>query len=282
MREVSRDLSQALAGITSGRWRVRIPRQEELFCRRPRAHFHATPEVFIQTGGATDFECPRDRFRLRTWEICVMAAGVPHAETPVDMRTPYAVTVCMQSPDGSVIHRARANERREIMAMDAERIVSARARAAFRYLDDLASSPVCPVNRAPLVSSLLAAFFLTLLDELARPQVEQNVYSPLVNEAEKLARSLLSDPNLSIARLAKALGVSSDHLSRCFHREHGRTLVSWITGERVALARSLLSDNRCNVSEVGWACGFTSPSYFIRVFRQHTGMTPRHYRLLHG
>lgn len=281
MSSFSDDLSRGLAGLASGRWRVRIPQAAELFRRRPRAFFHATPEVFLQMGGATDFECPRDRFRLRTREICVMPTGVPHAETPIDLRTPYGITVCMQTRDGFVLHRARAGENREIVAVEAGHVVSQRARGAFRYLDELAAEPARRELRHQLVTNLLSAFLITLIGELNQPAATGSARSPLVSEAEKLARSLLGDPSLSVAGLAKVLGCSADHLSRSFHREAGRTLVSWITAERVAQARSLLEERRCNIAEVGWSCGFQSASYFIRVFRGQTGLTPREYRHLH-
>jgi len=52
----------------------------------------------------------------------------------------------------------------------------------------------------------------------------------------------------------------------------------WITRERIQLATELLARPGHNISEIGWACGFTSPSYFIRVFRAHTGLTPKVWR----
>jgi AraC-like DNA-binding protein len=45
------------------------------------------------------------------------------------------------------------------------------------------------------------------------------------------------------------------------------------------LARDLLAHPEHNVAEVGWTCGFASPSYFIRVFKAHTGSTPKAWRV---
>ncbi|MET0262838.1 MAG: helix-turn-helix transcriptional regulator, partial [Rariglobus sp.] len=89
-------------------------------------------------------------------------------------------------------------------------------------------------------------------------------------------------PELSVERLAASVGCATDTLSRQFHRERGVTLTTWIAKERVALAKELLTDGRYNVAEVGWACGFSAASYFIRVFRSHTGMTPRLWRVAAG
>src|SRR6188474_2348388 len=99
MLSAPQDLERTLATLQAGRLKVRIPRQVGLFRKIPKAFFHAAPEVFIQTGGATDFECPGGAFRLRTWEVCVMPAGVPHIETPIDLKTPYGILVCMQGRD---------------------------------------------------------------------------------------------------------------------------------------------------------------------------------------
>jgi len=274
-----RELEAALARLRAGRARVHVPRPVELHRRRPRSHFHPTPELFVQTGGATAFECPGGRFTLGTGELAVMPRGVPHAETPIDRRTPYGILVCMHARDGFTLHRARAAEGRAIQGWGTERLASARGREAFRYLDDVAEADKVPArHRRRFVGGLVDAFLVTLLGELHRPAVVSDARSPQVREAEKLARTMLADPELSVGRLAASAGCATDTLSRQFHRERGVTLTTWIARERVSLAKDLLADARYNVAEVGWACGFSTASYFIRVFRAHTGVTPRAWR----
>lgn len=275
-----RDLTRALKRVQAGAARVLVPRATELHRRRPRSHFHPTPEFFVQTGGATDFECPADRFTLKTGEMAVMPRGVPHAETPIDRRTPYSVLVCMHVWDGFVLHRGRATAERAIQGWGTERPVSARGRDAFRYLDDVAEADKVPVDhRARYIAGLVEVFLVTLLSELHRPPEVSDARSPFVREAEKLARTMLANPALSVEGLAASVGCATDTLSRQFHRERGVTLTTWIAKERVALAKELLADARYNVAEVGWACGFSAASYFIRVFRAHMGMTPREWRV---
>lgn len=280
MLAIARDLERVLASLRAGRLKVHIAQQVGLFQRRTRSFFHATPELFIQTGGGTDFECPGENFRLRSREVCVMPSGVPHAEMPVDLRTPYGVLVCMHARDGFMIQRAAATAQCEIVAVVTEHLASPRGRAGFRYLDEMSSGQMVPDSyRGAFEQSLLEAFLITLLSELNRPSAADASRSPLVAEAEKLARTLLPDPELSVARLARALGCSADYLSRRFHEERGTTLTAWITRERMEIAKDLLADLRRNVAEICWACGFNAPSYFIRVFRQQTGITPRAYRM---
>ena len=144
MQAIARDLERALSSLRTGQLKIRIAKQTGLFQRKRGCFFHATPELFIQTGGATDFECPSEIFRLRSREVCVMPSGVPHAETPVDLRTPYGVLVCMHARDGFIIQRAAATRQHEIIAVSTEHLSSPRGRGGFRYLDEMPSGSMVP------------------------------------------------------------------------------------------------------------------------------------------
>lgn len=281
MLSTGEDLEAALHRLREQKLRIRLPRSSELFRSRPRGHFHATAELFLQTGGGTDFDCSGEILRLRRNEVCVIPSGMPHAETPLDFQTPYGVLVCMEARDGFFLHRGKASATRDIVGGISEHYPSARGRAAFRYLDEATASTAMPERyRKAYVDSLIQAFLLTLLSEMKRPVPAVNpARSPLVVEAEKRARAHIADTALSVARLASELGCSADYLSRRFHQERGLAFTAWLNRERVAQAREFLREGRFNIAEVGWACGFSAPSYFIRVFQKYTGLTPRNYRL---
>ncbi|MDP0498401.1 MAG: AraC family transcriptional regulator [Verrucomicrobiota bacterium JB024] len=276
-----KDLQRTLARLRSGKLQVRIPPRQELHRKRPNSHFHPNPELFIQTGGATDFDCAGQTFQLGTGEICVMPRGVPHAETPVDLDTPYSIIVCMNVQEGLYLMRARADASRRILGHDHIRLISTRGHDIFRYLDDISNLDHIPAkHRHAYTRALLEAFFITTCSELSQPaKLVARPGSPLVAEAEKFVHAHLSEPKLSVAGIALALNCTPDHLSRMFHRHRRLTLSTWIAQERIAQARSLLRSGTYNISEVGWACGFNEPSYFIRTFKRHVGMTPRQYRL---
>lgn len=276
------DLAGVLVRLREGRLRVRVAARVDLHRRRPGGHFHATPELFLQRGGATEFECPGGDFRLGSGEVCVMPLGVSHQETPRDGRTPYDLLVCMERSEGIYLHRARTDPTRRILGYGTFPLVSRRAREAFRYLDEMPEGErLGKVEGGRFRRVLLEAFLMTVLGELAGSvKAEEGLRGTrLVVEAQHLVGTHLGSAELSVAGLARNLGCSADHLSRVFHAERGVTLGVWITGERIVLAKELLDRPEFNVAEVGWACGFKTPSYFIRVFRQRVGMTPRGWRM---
>ncbi len=270
-------LAAALVSIREGQVPF-VPAALGLRRRRPRAHFHATPEFFVQTGGASRFECPHDIFELPAGRTCIIPAGVPHAESPRHTSSAYGIVVCMQARDGILFQRARSESPGGIDGYALHHVPSQRGRDAFGLLERVDTARHLPeADQAAYRRALAEAFLLTIMAELAQPSVP-TLGSPLVAEAEKLALSGLSDAGLTVARIGRGLGCSADHLSREFKAARGVSLKAWITRERIALARDLLAGSRHQVAEVGWACGFARPSYFIRVFSAHTGVTPGDFR----
>lgn len=258
--------------------KIHIPRMVGLHRRRMGARFHSTPEFFLQTGGATDFDCAGGKFRLRKNEVCIMPAGVAHAETPIDLRTPYGVLVAMQDSDACMLLRGSANASRQIESYGMMRFAG--LGYAFQFLDHAARHlSIHPMLRNNFVEGLIDSFLAAILTGILQPGAgHTHEHSLLVSEAMKLVRVELSKPDTSVSSIARKLGCSPDYLSRRFNAEHGMTLNVWIARERTQLARELLAWPGYSIKEIGGACGFTSASYFIRVFRAHTGFTPAGWR----
>jgi AraC-like DNA-binding protein len=74
--------------------------------------------------------------------------------------------------------------------------------------------------------------------------------------------------------VARFLRIHPNHVSRLFACFAGQTFSEYLEASRLRRAQELLSDPRLNVSEVSRLCGFASPSYFIRRYRRHFGVTP--------
>lgn len=81
----------------------------------------------------------------------------------------------------------------------------------------------------------------------------------------------------SLAEAARALGVSTGHLSRMFRRMTGLAFRDYVMSRRIEQARRLLLDPLNNVSIVSERCGFSTPAYFARVFRKFVGCSPTEY-----
>jgi AraC-like DNA-binding protein len=89
-----------------------------------------------------------------------------------------------------------------------------------------------------------------------------------------------TDPSLSASAVAQSLGISVRTLHRGLLSCH-RTFGAAVMAARVDIAlRMLKAPNfaRITSAEIGRRAGFSDASHFVRVFRRHTGLTPRRVR----
>jgi Response regulator containing CheY-like receiver domain and AraC-type DNA-binding domain len=86
---------------------------------------------------------------------------------------------------------------------------------------------------------------------------------------------------LSLGKVAKAVGINPTHLSEKFKQVTGAKFVDYIARTRFEKARKLLEDVDLRTSEIAFAAGFQSLSQFNRVFKKLSGKSPTTYRMTH-
>lgn len=87
------------------------------------------------------------------------------------------------------------------------------------------------------------------------------------------------DEDLSLARLAAELGLTSYQLSELLNKERGLNFAHFVNEYRVREARRLFREEpERSVLSVAFAVGFNSRSRFNEVFKAETGLTPSRFR----
>ena len=84
--------------------------------------------------------------------------------------------------------------------------------------------------------------------------------------------------NISLEEVAQTVHLSHFYFSRLFKQEKGHNFVDFITKVRVDRAKMMLQDPDHTVVQIATEVGYQDASYFCRVFRQATSMTPKQYR----
>ena len=98
-----------------------------------------------------------------------------------------------------------------------------------------------------------------------------------VKKAEDYIRLYYANP-ITISTLAGIYGYNARYLGRIFKRQTGRSFSEYLNDVRIESAKSLLCTAEKTVIETALECGFDNVTYFNRVFRSVTGMTPSQYR----
>lgn len=102
-------------------------------------------------------------------------------------------------------------------------------------------------------------------------------YSKAVQNAILYIESNL-DSDLSLSCLASLNNVSPSYMSTLFKSETGLTVTEFITKKRIDLAMHLLKNQNMQIQSVAQKCGILDLQYFSKVFKKHTGKTPRQFR----
>ena len=126
---------------------------------------------------------------------------------------------------------------------------------------------------------LLGAMGFRLLSEAS------NQFSPRPGLPVSLSRAMqyidnhFCNPSLNRTDIAHAAGISVVSLGKLFRETLRKTMNDHILELRLEKGKHLLEHTGLAISEIAVQCGFSYSYYFIKVFRAHTGCTPRAYRL---
>ncbi len=84
--------------------------------------------------------------------------------------------------------------------------------------------------------------------------------------------------HLTLASVAEHVYLSPSYLSKIFNREMKMSFNQYLNEIRVEKSKTLLLSNDLSLTEIAGLVGFVDQSYFTKVFRKQTGMTPKQYR----
>lgn len=139
-----------------------------------------------------------------------------------------------------------------------------------RYYEAIPSYDHDKIGSISNVAIMLSKYIL--LKNMLKPQVPESI-----QKAVDYINSHL-DTELSVAAISKNANISKSALYKKFHEHFDCTVSEYIMGRRVELAKELIATSELSMEEIAERLGFASASYFSRVFKEHTGMTPMKYK----
>jgi len=98
----------------------------------------------------------------------------------------------------------------------------------------------------------------------------------IVNDVKEYIRQNL-DKRLGLNQVAEIFGFTPKYISGLFAKHAECSFVEYVTAAKINLARELLLVSDTKVYEVSEKLGFESSFYFSKVFKKHTGLSPRAY-----
>lgn len=131
-------------------------------------------------------------------------------------------------------------------------------------------------GRTQLTNFLLQNGFEVISDRQSRlvkkiKEIIQEVFNENIKYDRKLRFSAL---------LSESLNMSYDSISETFSQYEGETLEHYIINRRLDKVKELLMYTEFTLTEIAYLTGFSSLTHLSRQFKEHTGLSPSHFKSL--
>lgn len=129
------------------------------------------------------------------------------------------------------------------------------------------------------IDAISKEFYLAYT-ELIRDHIEKRSMNIYVEDCKKDIKKNLFKA-ISLSDIAKDLGIQPAYLSRLFSEHEGMTVTDYIHEQKLEVAKNMLMYSDRTIAEIADYLKFNSQSYFGKLFKKSTGMTPLTYRKMH-
>ena len=101
--------------------------------------------------------------------------------------------------------------------------------------------------------------------------------NPIIEKAKAYINDHFNE-DISLQQVADYVFFNSSYFSRFFKQHTGENFRDYLIKVRISKAEELLADDQYKIYEVGEKTGYQNSKYFMRQFKQITGITPAAYR----
>ncbi len=249
--------------------------------RRSKSNAGAIPDaikLLLQIGGRCRVEQGGRAVELQPGSWCIYDSWRPYGITNFD----DVEQVVIQIPRDQIIDRSLRRLDEPFLA-DPDR--SAMAQIAATFIRSYTDPTLAPNDGDEFLAQTTIGFIHQVLHaDGSQQRAPQNLSSALRARIRQYILSHLSNPDLSIDRIASAMGCSKRYLHQVF-APGDLTIERYIWQLRIDQCCKALVDraqSEKSVSAIAFEWGFNSSAHFSRLFKSQVGVAPSFYRRSSG
>ncbi|AMR88549.1 MULTISPECIES: AraC family transcriptional regulator [Bacillus cereus group] len=142
-------------------------------------------------------------------------------------------------------------------------------------LGDLYIQSLEKLNKINSILDLIQEAFCTFTEHV-KAHRGKNHSKPIITCQNYISKSIYQE--ISLKQLACITNKNSMYLSTLFKKEVGMTISEYIHREKVEEAKKLLTLTDYSLLEISTFLNFNNQSYFTKIFKKYTEVTPKLYR----
>lgn len=132
-------------------------------------------------------------------------------------------------------------------------------------------------EQCEMLGSLIECYIRILLKEFPSSDVHLD-FDPLIENLKRYMEEHL-EYDMDIATLAKNFHYNRKYLGRLFKQKTGMSFHEYVNYRRIERAKQLLQTTDNTITSISLRCGFNNISYFCRLFKKSTNLSPTEYRI---
>lgn len=240
-------------------------------------HCHDFFHLAYVHAGRLIFRAGQSDYPLTEGSVILISPGVDHA-VPKDTHnlcTQHEVMFRISDPELKVLF-----DTRKVLVLHG----ASHLQPLFSYIC-MHYKSADPLHRSCADSYLRAILFSLLTEKTSFESgsagyVDSGGYSTLVRRILYYVE-IGANEKYDLSGLARSLGFNKNYLCTAFRRETGITISEYVNYHRIREVLIILQYNGYNknfpIHELAEQVGYGNASYFNRVFKKYTGMTPTEY-----
>lgn len=129
-----------------------------------------------------------------------------------------------------------------------------------------------------LILKIIYEFEKALTENVRHEKSGKNKF--YIEKIEEMRKQIESNParRYTLRQLASFVNLSPNFLCKLFTDIYGIPVFKYINSCRINISKMHLSETSLSISQIAQDCGFENESYFYRVFKKQTGLTPNEFR----
>lgn len=142
-----------------------------------------------------------------------------------------------------------------------------------RSISDMKAQAINQINQATVISQIIT----TIMTVFKQTISDQQHFSDNVMAICRIVERRYREP-LSLSIVADELHLNAVYLGQLFKQDTGRSFSQYLNDYRINVAVEMLRNPSLDVNYIAAEVGYQNQSYFYRIFKQQTGLTPLEYR----
>ena len=249
-------------------------------------HIHDEAQILAGSSGILEVTVAAKRINLRVGDVMIIKSRVPHSVKPI---LPFTATVVIQArPDE--LFPARFDKTNCYLALALQKnekdfIFLRREDSATAEIFEIITRMNEENSKKQKSYALFTNGYMKILAGLLQrnnvlsapqPPLNTDALAKLSAVFEHVEKNISRE--ISLEEAASVLGMNREYFCRLFKKSTGLTFIDYTNFVRIHLAEELLISTQKSISEISDGLGFSSVSYFTRVFKNITDITPANYR----